>query len=112
MDHVQAEIVHAMRQRPLSRRRGPQYRVRMDGEEYPVARMWDSGFSVKAEDGPRLRGFVDLLHGGDLLARCLIVLAEQENGMVRYEYKRRTEAFDQPPPDYEVSDDAPVGLLT
>lgn len=112
MDHVQAEIVHAMRQRRYSRRRGPQYRVRMGGGEFPIARMWESGFSVKAEDAPRLRGFVDLLHGGDLLARCLIVLAEEEGGVVRYEYKRRTEAFDRPPLDYEAAEDGPLGLLT
>ena len=41
MDHVQAEIVHAMRQRRYSRRRGPQCRVRMGGGEFPIARMWD-----------------------------------------------------------------------
>lgn len=112
MDQIQAEIEQALRRQPPSRRKGPQFRVRMDGDEFPIAQMWGAGFSVRAEDGPRLRGFVDLLHGGDLLARCLIVLAEEEDGVIRYEYKRRTEASDRPPLDYETSEDAPAGLLT
>ena len=113
MDHLQAEIAHALRQAPTRRRHAPKFFVRAHGDSYPVRRLWDGGFAIAVEDAPRLRGFVDLMNGDDRMARCLIVLAEEEeDGIIRYEYKRRTEEADAPPVDYEVSDDAPVALLT
>lgn len=111
MDHLPADIAHALRQ-TSPRRRGPKFEVRANGDSYPVQKLWEGGFSVLVEDAPRLRGFVDLMHGEDRLARCLIVLAEEDEGVVRYEYKRRTEDADGPPVDYEIADDAPVALLT
>lgn len=86
--------------------------VRALGDIYPVRRLWDGGFSVAVEDAPRLRGFVDLMRGENRLARCLIVLAEEEDGVVRYEFKRRTETAEAPPLDYVVEEDAPRALLT
>ena len=45
------------------------------------------------------------------IAQCLIVASEEAEGEMRYEYKRRTEAVDRPPLDFERDDDAPVALL-
>lgn len=112
MDFLQAEIAHALRQERPRRRRAPSLSVRAEGDLYPIRRLWDGGFAVAVEDAPRLRGFVDLMRGEDRLARCLIVLAEEEDGVVRYEFKRRTEEADKPPLDYEASADAPRALLT
>ena len=113
MDHLQAEIAHALRQSSGERRRGPKFFVRAHGDVFPILRLWDGGFTVAVEDAPRLRGFVDLMHGDERLARCLIVLAEEEDGgIIRYEYKRRTEEAVAPPLDYAASEDAPVALLT
>ena len=113
MDHLPPELAHALHSSGRSRRKGPVVEVRAEGVRYPVLRVWDGGFAVAVQDAPRLRGFVDLLRGGDLIARCLIVLAEEEEaGVVRYEYKRRTSSSEGPPVDYEIADDAPVALLT
>ncbi|MEL6794496.1 MAG: hypothetical protein AAFP78_13640, partial [Pseudomonadota bacterium] len=115
MDHLQAEIAHALRQAGESRgrRRAPRFGVRTEGGTFPVQQLWEGGFSVKVEDAPRLRGFVDLMVGDERLARCLIVLAEEEeNGIIRYEYKRRTEEATAPSPDYAPDPEAPVALLT
>lgn len=113
MDHLQAEIAQALRQAPAERRRGRKFFVRAHGETHPILRQWDGGFTIAREDAPRLRGFVDLMLGDQRLARCLIVLAEEEtDGIIRYEYKRRTEESSAPPRDYDVSDNAPVALLT
>ncbi|MEL7462822.1 MAG: hypothetical protein AAFN79_02070 [Pseudomonadota bacterium] len=116
MDHLQAEIAHALRQAGEARggrRRAPRFGVRAEGDVYPLKDMWEGGFSVRVEDAPRLRGFVDLMIGEERLARCLIVLAEEEEtGIIRYEYKRRTEEATAPSPDYAPEEDAPVALLT
>lgn len=116
MDHIQPEIALALRQnwgreRPRRKRRRPEARVRAAGRSYPVITMWEGGFSVAVEDAPRLRGFVDLMAGENRLARCLIICASEEGGVVSYEYKRRTTATDHPPADYELSPDRPAGLL-
>lgn len=112
MDHLQAEIALALRQGE-GRRRQPRFAVRAEGGVFPILQLWDGGFSVAVEDAPRLRGFVDLMTGEDRLARCLIVLAEEEeDGVVRYEYKRRTEEVTAPSPDYAPDPEAPIALLT
>lgn len=112
MEHIQAEIALALRQQGRGRKRGPEALVRAAGGSYPILRMWEGGFSVAVEDAPRLRGFVDLMAGEDRLARCLIVCAEEAEGVVSYEYKRRTAEADHAPADYEIAPDAPAGLLT
>lgn len=114
MDHLPAEIERALRAdgRAEAGRREPRYAVRAEGGVYPTLNVWSGGFSVAVEDAPRLRGFVDLMCGEDRLARCLIVLAEEEAGIIRYEYKRRTEDATKPPADYEIAENAPTALLT
>lgn len=107
-DEVLAGIKRA---RQLSEQRSKRLRVRVDGEEYPVLRIWNSGFSVDAEAVPNLRGLVDLVDGARHLAQCLIVRSETEGPTIHYEYKRHTPATDKPPVDYVVDKEAPVALL-
>jgi hypothetical protein len=85
-------------------------RIVADDEVFPVIRLSDEGFSLP-EGAPHLRGLVDLYEGSRHIAQCLIVASEEDEGEMRYEYKRRTEAADSPARDFEVDDAAPVALL-
>ena len=85
-------------------------RVSFGEEVLPVLRMWKTGFSMEA-DKPALRGFVDLYDGSIHLFQCLIVASDEEAGERRYEFKRATAIVDSPAVDFEVPDDAPVGLI-
>lgn len=113
VDQLHEGIVRALhRDAPRARRGRAQVLVRADEGVFPVLKLWEGGFAIAEEDAPQLRGHVDLIAGDELVARCLIVLAETaEAGVVRYEYKRRTAAVDGPALDYERPDDAPKGLL-
>lgn len=85
-------------------------RILADDRAYPVIRLSEDGFSLP-EDAPHLRGLVDLYEGTRHVAQCLVFASEQGDGEMRYEYKRRTEAADRPPLDFERAEDAPVALL-
>lgn len=86
-------------------------RIIVDGKAYPVIRLSGEGFSLP-EDSPHLRGLVDLFEGSRHIAQCLIVASSEEDGEMRYEYKRRTEAADRPALDFERDEGAPVGYLS
>lgn len=85
-------------------------RIVADDAVYPVIRLSEEGFSLP-EGSPHLRGLVDLYEGSRHVAQCLIVASSDEGGEMRYEYKRRTEASDRPPLDFERDVAAPVALL-
>lgn len=74
--------------------------VEMDGERHPLLALTSEGFSVDAESTPHLRGNVKLYEGARHIANCLIVRGDKEDGLMFYEYKRRTEATLKPPLDY------------
>lgn len=98
------------RARRLDAIRKSRLRIHADGRAWPVIRLSDEGFSLPA-DAPRLRGLVDLYDGARHVAQCLIVASEEDAGEMRYEYKRRTEAADRAPVDFERDIAAPVALL-
>lgn len=85
-------------------------RVRVGEEVFPVIRLSKNGFSLPIS-APRLRGLVDLYEGTKHLAQCLIVASSEEEGEMRYEYKRRTETSDRPAVDFERDEEAPIALL-
>ncbi len=85
-------------------------RVQVDGVVHPVLRMWKTGFALEA-DVPALRGFVDLYDGGIHLFQCLIITSYDEEGERRYEFKRATAVSEKPAVDFEIAEDAPVGLI-
>lgn len=90
----------------------PEYFACSGDRAYPLVLCTTKGFSVAREDGPRLSGFVDIMKGNEYIARGLVVLAQEIGGLLHYEFKRRTENTATPPVDYEISETAPVGLLT
>lgn len=95
---------------PGAGRKRNRLRLVVGGEIVPVLRAWDNGFSVDA-GAPRLRGAVDLYDGAMHLAHCLILASAEEDGEIRYEFKRRTSAADRPALDYYRDDKAPLGFL-
>ncbi len=85
--------------------------VHVGDDVYPIVKYWDTGFSVEMETVPKLRGLVDLYNGPRHLAQCLIIRANVENDLMTYEFKRRTDAADNAPLDYERENEAPIALL-
>ena len=92
-------------------RRSSRLRIDVDGVKHPVLRMWKSGFSMDAETAPHLRGLVDLYDGALHLFQCLIVASDEEDGEMRFEFKRATAVKDGPALDFEKPDTAPVALI-
>jgi len=92
-------------------RKKSRLRVNVGGDVFPVLRYWETGFSLDAEEAPRLRGLVDLYDGARHLYQCLIVASEEENGLRIYDFKRSTAAVDSAPLDFHQDEDAPVALL-
>ena len=86
-------------------------RIHVGDEVYPVLRFWENGFALDAENAPHLRGLVDLYNGGVHLYQCLIVASEEVAGVMKYEFKRSTEAVDKAPLDYYRDEAAPIALL-
>ncbi len=86
-------------------------RVNLGTKVLPVLRMWKTGFAMEA-DAPALRGFVDLYDGSLHLFQCLIVTSEEEHGERRYEFKRATAVAEKPAVDFEIPENAPVGLIS
>ena len=86
-------------------------RVEVDGKMQPVLRSWKTGFAVEI-DVPVLRGFVDLYDGSVHLFQCLIVTSHEEAGERHYEFKRATAVAQKPALDFEMPENAPVGLIS
>lgn len=93
-------------------RRKSRLRVHVGDDVFPVLKFWETGFSLDSDDAPHLRGLVDLYDGARHLYQCLIVASDEENGEMRYEFKRATAAVDKAPLDFYRDEDAPVALLT
>ena len=107
-ESVRAELAAA-----LAAKKARKSRLRVsDGEQtWPVLRRWAKGFAMAAEGAPYLRGLVDLYDGTRHLGRCLIVAASEEDGEMRFEFKRDPATGDAQPLDFERAEDAPVALL-
>jgi len=82
-----------------------------DGFEYPVVKMWKTGFAILLEDAPTLRGLVNLHEGGRHLFQCLIIASHAEGDEMHYDFKRATAIADAPALDFERSTSAPVALI-
>lgn len=97
--------------RKLAMAKASRLRVEADGLKFSVLRHWSTGFSVDAEGAPHLRGLVDLYEGSKRIAQCLIVAAAEEDGEMRYEFKRATASRDTAPLDFQQDEEAPVALI-
>jgi hypothetical protein len=90
------------------------HRLRVQAGEkiYRVLQAWDNGFSLESADAVALRGRVDLYDGSRHLSQCLIIASEEDGDVMRFEYKRMTDAMDEQPLDFERAADAPVALIS
>ena len=110
--HLPKEVqagLDAARKKAL--RRASRLRIHAGDVSFPVLRSWDNGFSLDADTAPHLRGRIEIYDGARLMSQCLIVASEQEDGELRFEYKRMTEASDRQPLDFYRAPDAPIALL-
>ncbi|WP_298563624.1 hypothetical protein [uncultured Aliiroseovarius sp.] len=103
------EGLEAARKKDLKKK--SRLRIRVNEEVFPVLKFWDTGFALDAERAPHLRGLVDLYDGSRHLYQCLIIASEEEDGEMKYEFKRKAEAHDAVPRDYAREDNAPVALI-
>ncbi len=92
-------------------RKKSRLRIHVGQDIFAVLKLWDDGFSLDIEDAPHLRGLVDLYDGSRHLYQCLIVACEEENGQMRYEFKRSTEVKNTAPLDFVREENAPIALL-
>lgn len=106
---VQDELAAAQKQR---RKREATRSAHIGDEAYPILDMTETGFSVDAEDAPRLRGLIDIYDGPRHLYQALIVASEELGDLMRYEFKRNTAASASAPVDFEQAEDRPIGLLS
>ena len=110
--HLSPEVLAGLdKAKSEAQHRSARLRIQVDGEIYPVLRSWPSGFSLKAEDAPHLRGTVEFCDGARVLHECLIVCSALEGREMVYEYKRLTPAVDKRPLDFVQAPDAPVALI-
>ncbi len=86
-------------------------RVQAGERKYRVIHAWENGFSLELGEEDTLRGRVDLYDGARLLSQCLIIASEEDGDVMRFEYKRMTEASETQPLDFVKADDAPVALI-
>lgn len=107
-DEVKAGLDAA---RKKAQRKGSLLRVHVGDAVFPVLRLWETGFALEAENAPKLRGRVDLYHGGVHLYQCLIVASSQEGDEMQYEFKRNTAAVDKAPLDFYRDPETPIALL-
>ena len=103
------EGLEAARKKTL--RKTSRLRVRIDGQIFPILRLWDDGFAVARENAEHLRGLVDIFDGARHLYQALIVASQEDDFEMIFDFKRSTAAIDGPPLDYDVLDDAPVALI-
>ena len=92
-------------------RKSHRLRVQAGDEVYRVVQAWEDGFSLEATAASHLRGRVDLYDGAKLLSQCLIIASEEDGDLMRFEYKRVTEACEEQPLDFVRAPDAPVALI-
>lgn len=97
--------------RKKARREKSRLRVK-DGERtYRVLDAWENGFALDREEAHILRGRIDLYDGARHLSQCLIIASEEDGDVMRFEYKRMTDALDQQPLDFVRPENAPVALI-
>lgn len=103
------EGLEAARKKDLKKK--SRLRIRVNEEVFPVLKFWETGFSLDVERAPHLRGLVDLYDGSRHLYQCLIIASEEEDGQMKYEFKRKAEAHDKAPLDFAREENAPVALI-
>jgi hypothetical protein len=112
LEYLSKEVAEglALAQKRAARRKS-RLRVHVDGEIYPVLRLWEDGLALDAAQVPHLRGLIDVYDGSRHIFQCLIVAAEAENGELICDFKRSTAVADHAARDFWLDENAPVGFL-
>ena len=92
-------------------RKSSRLKIKTGQESFCVLRLWDNGFSLEAGTAPGLRGLVDIYDGEQHLYECLIIASDEQNGEMRFEFKRNTVVTGQAPVDFHRAENAPAALL-
>lgn len=109
MSHEIMRDLAAARAKPRNRKN--RMRVHAGDKVFPVIDNWKGGFAVARDDCPLLRGFVELYDGARHVASCLVICAQDDGDLRRYEYKRVTPAQDDNPKDFAEDPFAPSALI-
>ena len=110
--YLSIEIQRSLYQaRAQHKRKRVRYRVQFDGSIYPVLQLWDTGFSLGAEVAPHMCGLVDSFEGSNHFSRCLIIASDEQDGEIKFEFKRSTTPIDKAALDSARRPNAPVALL-
>lgn len=84
-----------------------------DGDDvYRIRRFWETGLSLNAEHGDKLRGRVEIYDGARHVYQCLIINSRQEGEEYIFDFKWLNPVTEQPAVDFVRQDAAPAGLLT
>ncbi|MEL6586087.1 MAG: hypothetical protein AAFY65_10015 [Pseudomonadota bacterium] len=91
---------------------GGRLRVQVGDDWYPIRRFDERGFEVGVEIAPKLRGYVEIHDGPNLLRTALIIASEPGDESIRYEFKRGGRVHRTAPLDYARDGATPDGYLT
>ena len=113
-EYLPKEVLEGLHRAQAAARRKRRHRmtIHVGDEIYPILQLFDQGFSVDTERAPNLRGLVDIYDGPRHMAQALIVASTEEDGIMRYEFKRNTAASDSAPRDFERRNPEISGLLS
>jgi len=92
-------------------RKGSRLCVHVGENVYPIQSLRNDGFSVDHSRVPRLRGLVDIFDGPKHLSQALIIAADEDGDLMRYEFKRETPVTQTPIRDYAEEKIVPSGYL-
>lgn len=111
-EYLPKEVREGLEQaRKRALRKKSRLRIQVGDDIFAVLKLWDDGFALDVEEAPQLRGLVDLYDGQHHLYQCLIIASEEEDGQMRYDFKRSTEVKQKAPLDFVRAENAPIALL-
>lgn len=82
----------------------PPLTVRVVGGVFRVLAMNHSGFTVAADDAPKLRGRVDIYEGEAHIMQCLVMAGDQQGVVVPFTFKRATRVAERPALDFHTAE--------
>ena len=112
LEHLPEDIAQGLAAaRARDQRRGSRLCLHVNGEIYPLRRLWETGFAMDAARAPVLRGLVDLYDGPRHISHCLIIASGIDGDERIFEFKRETMAGATRIADYVADAEAPAALL-
>ena len=84
----------------LKRKEYIEFFVKFKGKKYPITYFDKNFLEMETSVAPKLRGLVEIYRANKYYAQCLIVVSSINGFRTKYEYKRYTRKFKNPPTDY------------